>query len=430
MAAAWENDFHTAIANKEPAAMRRAIANGLPINEYVVGYENQYTPLLYAVDHNGGPAVVEVLIAAGADVNTQVKDDYRQTPLDLAARRGSLPIVQKLLAAGADVNYTNESDVTPLSYASSDKQPAHEAVVKALLAAGARPNYQALVGAARHGSPAIIEMLAAAGADLNEVSRWGTALILAVHEKRSDTAEALLRLGADPNIRVPDTHRNYRGQTALDVARQTKAKKIIPILEAAVAGVPLAAPPPKPLDDVPRLWKRIEKALKADPAVKKSLRKGVTEDRIGTCEAALGITFPPDLRASYLIHDGQKAGADGLFPEGFADLDSVFQMLTLDEIAREWKMWKQLADSGEFKKQKGQPDAGVRSDWWNPKWVPFAGDGGGDSLCVDLAPAKGGTIGQVILHQHAAAGRSKKASSFQALLQQLAEHLEESAVDA
>lgn len=410
--------------------MRRAVAAKMPVNRYVLGYENEYTPLLYAIDEKGGASVVGVLIEAGADVNAKVKDDYGYSPLCLAARRGDLATVRLLLAAGADVNYANKTDVTPLSCATWEKKPAHEAVMKVLLAAGAKPNYQALVGAARSGSPAMIEMLAKAGADVNEVSRWGTALLLAVHEKRADTTEALLRVGADPNLRVPDSHRNYPGQSALDVARQAKAKRVIPILEAAVAGRPPTAPSPKPLGDVPTLWKRIDRSLKARPAVKRSLRKGATEDQIAACEAALGVTFPPDLRVSYLIHDGQKPNADGLFPEGFAGLDSAFLLLTLGDVANQWQKWKQLADSGEFKKQKGQPDAGVRADWWNAKWVPFAGDGGGDSLCVDLAPAKGGTAGQVILHQHAAAARSKNASSYQVLLHQLAEHLEESAAGA
>lgn len=38
-----------------------------------------------------------------------------------------------------------------------------------------------------------------------------------------------------------------------------------------------------------------------------------------------------------------------------------------------------------------------------------------------------GIAGQVILHQHAAAARSKKATSFQELLHLLAEHLQEAA---
>jgi cell wall assembly regulator SMI1 len=383
--------------------------------------------LHYAIDQGGGPTVVEVLIAAGSDVNAPViqRREKGETPLGLAARRGDLPVVRQLLAAGADVSYADNYDITPLSCSTSAKKPAHEAVMKTLLAAGAKSNYQALVGAARRGSPAMIEMLAASGADVNEVSRWGTALALAAHERRVDTVEALLRVGADPGLRLPDTHSNYPGQTALDVAMKAKASNVIPILQAALAGQRPAPSVPQPLDDVGKLWQRIEKALKARPTVKRSLNKGATGDQITACEGTLAVTFPPDLRGSCQVHNGQKAGADGLLPEGFADLDGEFVLLPLDEITKEWKTWKALKDAGELKRQRAQPDAGVRSDWWNPKWVPFAVDGSGDSLCVDLAPAKGGTAGQVILHQHADRTRSKMATSFQALLQLLAEHWEE-----
>jgi cell wall assembly regulator SMI1 len=209
------------------------------------------------------------------------------------------------------------------------------------------------------------------------------------------------------------------------VAKKAKAKKVISVLEAALAGQRPAAPSPLPLDDVPTLWKRIEKALKANPTVKKSLKKGATAEQIAACETALGTAFPPGLRDSYLIHGGQKAGADGLFPAGFADLDSDFGLLSLDEVANEWMTWKELEDAGEFKNQEALPDAGVRADWWNPKWVPFAGDGGGDSLCVDLAPAKGGAAGQVIVHHHADDARSKIATGVQDLLHLLAEHWED-----
>src|SRR5262249_7311112 len=161
---------------------------------------------------------------------------------------------------------------------------------------------------------------------------------------------------------------------------------VIPILEAALAGQLPVAPPPKQLDDVPKLWQRIEKALKKAPTISKSLRKGATEEQIAACEATIGVTFPPDLRASYRIHDGQQDGADGLF-SAFTELDGEFVLLPLDAVTREWKMWKGLNDRCEFTHQKAMPDEGIRSDWWNPKWVPFGSDGGGDSLCVDLDPA-------------------------------------------
>jgi cell wall assembly regulator SMI1 len=299
--------------------------------------------------------------------------------------------------------------------------------MKELLAAGAKSNYQALVGAARQGSPQMIEMLAASGADVNEVSRWGTALILAAHSKRVDTTEALLRVGADPHLRLPADHRNYPGQSALDVAKKEKASKVVAILEAALSGRGLTAGPPELTDDVPALWKRIDTALKANRAVKPSLQKPATEAQIAKSEAAIGITFPPALRASYRIHNGQKSEADCLFPEELFGLDGPFSLLSLDEIVNEWQTWKRLLDAGEFKKRKGNPDAGIRSDWWNPNWISFANDGGGDSLCIDLAPARGGAVGQVILHRHDDPSRSKIAGNFRELLPLLADNLEETA---
>lgn len=72
------------------------------------------------------------------------------------------------------------------------------------------------------------------------------------------------------------------------------------------------------------------------------------------------------------------------------------------------------------------PDAGVRADWCNPGRVPFASNGG-DSVCIDLNPAKGGTLGQVILMNHESRHRLRLAASFGELLVRLAEHYEEQA---
>jgi ankyrin repeat protein len=67
-----------------------------------------YTPLHWAASsERSSPAVVELLIARGADANAeggQNVDNYlgvAQTPLSLARKRGETPIVQALLKAGA-----------------------------------------------------------------------------------------------------------------------------------------------------------------------------------------------------------------------------------------------------------------------------------------------------------------------------------------
>ena len=45
MADSWQHDFHYAVAHKNADAMRRAIANGLPIDKHVLGYSNEFNPL-------------------------------------------------------------------------------------------------------------------------------------------------------------------------------------------------------------------------------------------------------------------------------------------------------------------------------------------------------------------------------------------------
>jgi molybdopterin molybdotransferase len=54
----------------------------------------------------------------------------------------------------------------------------------------------------------------------------------------------------------------------------------------------------------------------------------------------------------------------------------------------------------------------VRSDWWNPCWIPFTHDGGGNHLCLDLDPAAGGAGGQVITLWHDGGARALAGSSF------------------
>ena len=129
---------------------------------------NGWTPLHFAA-RNGEPAVVQALLAAGADPNARTKD--KLTSLHAAARYNENPlVVEALLAAGADPNARDKYKNTPLHFfAAGNGEPA---VVQALLAAGADPNARdkykntPLHDAARYNeNPLVIEALLAAGAD-------------------------------------------------------------------------------------------------------------------------------------------------------------------------------------------------------------------------------------------------------------------------
>ena len=58
------------------------------------------------------------------------------------------------------------------------------------------------------------------------------------------------------------------------------------------------------------------------------------------------------------LHDGQRGEADGLFPEGFADLDSAFSLLSVAKLQNEWATWTQLIAQGEFAGRAANRDEG------------------------------------------------------------------------
>jgi len=78
-----------------------------------------FTPLGLATFF-GHPATVDVLLAAGADVNLASREGMKVTPLASAAAARHSAIAQKLIAHGADVNARSASDFTPLHSAAAN----------------------------------------------------------------------------------------------------------------------------------------------------------------------------------------------------------------------------------------------------------------------------------------------------------------------
>jgi len=168
---------------------------------------------------------------------------------------------------------------------------------------------------------------------------------------------------------------------------------------------------------VETVWRRIERWLEANaPVVLENLRPGCTPAEIATIEAALGITFPEDVRASYLIHDGQASRGGGLF--------GAWEFLSLARIRDEWQIWKDGYDNGAFDDSESEPEGPIRAEWWHPQWIPVTHDHGGNHYCLDLAPSPGGTVGQIITMWHDDASREVVARDFTAWLQEVADGLE------
>jgi cell wall assembly regulator SMI1 len=166
-----------------------------------------------------------------------------------------------------------------------------------------------------------------------------------------------------------------------------------------------------------QIWDRIDTWLDANaPDVKKSLNSGATDKDIADAEAVLGVSLPDDVKASYKIHNGQVE-----YDMGFINSR---EFLSLKRIVDEWSVWNDLLQGGDFSGAKGNPDAGIKDDWWNARWIPLTYDGSGNHDCLDLDPAPGGNVGQIIEMWHDDADRALLAPSFTEWLTKFADDLE------
>ncbi|MBM3756797.1 MAG: hypothetical protein FJW38_22785 [Acidobacteria bacterium] len=178
---------------------------------------------LWAACENGSLAMTELFLRSGASPDAALLKG--ETPLMTAARGGYAPVVAALLRHKAKVNARGPRDQTALMWAVARK---HATVVKQLIDAGAdihartaewtdtmavpphgyRPYNKAiphgrdtaLLFAAREGDLESLQLLVAAGANVNDADAWGvSALALAAHSGFTGMVEYLLGKGANPN---------------------------------------------------------------------------------------------------------------------------------------------------------------------------------------------------------------------------------------
>jgi uncharacterized protein len=93
----------------------------------------QEVTLLHDMAQSGDASKARLLLDHGADINA-VDDEYRTTPLGMAARWGQRKMVACLLERGADPNRAGAAWSTPLAWA---QKKGHGAVAADLRAAGA-----------------------------------------------------------------------------------------------------------------------------------------------------------------------------------------------------------------------------------------------------------------------------------------------------
>lgn len=132
-------------------------------------------------------------------------DSYAASWLFVAAQKGHLDIVKALLAAGAKPNQARDDGFTPLIVAIHS---GYLDIVNALLAAGAKPNqarngFTPLYIAVEKGHLDIVKALLAAEAKPDQATDDGfTPLFIAVDSGRLDIVNALLATRAHRNITI------------------------------------------------------------------------------------------------------------------------------------------------------------------------------------------------------------------------------------
>jgi cell wall assembly regulator SMI1 len=120
------------------------------------------------------------------------------------------------------------------------------------------------------------------------------------------------------------------------------------------------------------------------------LNEGVESQEVfESIERIIGTDLPKEFKQFYSLHDGQfSESEDRLF--GVEELYSIERMIT-----EQAKLKKKFYD-GEFDDYDSEPEAGIRSEWYNPYWLPITCDGKGNYNCIDFAPTMEGELGQII----------------------------------
>lgn len=149
------------------------------------------------------------------------------------------------------------------------------------------------------------------------------------------------------------------------------------------------------------------------------LAPGASEADIEELEATIGARLPEDFRFSLGLHNGAANEAFLLYHG---------ELLSIAKIIEVWQMYTDMqSNEGWGQGANYETDAiqgPIRPVYWDGLRIPLT-DNSGDAVMLDLKPAAGGQVGQIIEFDHEVGPKGVLAPSFSAWLTQLADELEQ-----
>ncbi|WP_020465700.1 SMI1/KNR4 family protein [Singulisphaera acidiphila] len=183
------------------------------------------------------------------------------------------------------------------------------------------------------------------------------------------------------------------------------------------------------------------------PAVKATLRPGVSKKDLEKFEKAIGQQLPDDVRESWMIHDGQ-----GCLPDDFdteevedqiPDLLSLFFGVALNPLITSkkalspravlptWTDWTELIEGGEpgsyediEKYCSSSPVGAIQCRYFHRGWIPLATWVDSDYVGIDFDPGPNGVVGQVVNFGRNEEKKYVLAKSWAQFLEDFADELE------
>lgn len=220
-AAAPNEDLHKAVLLHDIPRVKQLISQGADVN-----YRSNGRPLLVWAAQSANPELVKTLLEAKAEVNLP-DEGIGHTALMRAIETQNLEITKILLDAKADPNAKEANGSPVLFLAIKSSVPA---ILQAVIDAGADVKFKnadeetaALIAVMENGetTPEMISILAKAGADLNAANIIYTPLAYAIQQGNKEVVKALLKGGADANLKSPG------GRTPIEYAEGREMTEIL-----------------------------------------------------------------------------------------------------------------------------------------------------------------------------------------------------------